>query len=74
MLAPSGVTNGLVVNVSWQSVSGISYFIERSTNLGNQPAFSVLQPDIVGRAGTTTYTDTNAVRPGPFFYRVGVGK
>ena len=72
MLAPSGVTNGPGVNVSWQSVSGISYFIERSTNLTNQPAFSLLQTNIPGQPGTTTYTDTSAVGAGPFFYRVGV--
>jgi len=28
--------------------------------------------NIVGRAGTTTYTDTNTTGPGSFFYRVGV--
>lgn len=27
---------------------------------------------IVGQAGTTSCTDTNAVGFGPFFYRVGV--
>ncbi len=74
MLPRSGVADGPGVILTWQSVSGMSYFIERSTNLGKQPAFSVLQTDIVGRAGTTTYTDTTAVGPGPFFYRVGGGK
>jgi hypothetical protein len=72
MLAPARVTNGLGVNLTWQSVSGISYFIERSTNLGNQPAFSLLQTNIVGQAGTTTYTETNALGAASFFYRVGV--
>ncbi len=73
MLVPSGVTNGPGVNVSWQSVRGISYFIGRSTDLGAQPAFWVLQTNISGQPGTTTYTDTSAVGSGPFFYRIGVG-
>ena len=34
---------------------------------------SILQSNLVGQAGATTYTDTNAVGPGPFFYRVVVG-
>jgi hypothetical protein len=65
-------TNLSGVNVRWQSVSGRSYFLQRSTNLGVQPAFSILQSNIVGNAGTTTYTDTNAAGATPFFYRVGV--
>ena len=72
MFPPSASTNGLGVTVSWQSVSGITYYLERSTNLATQPPFSAIQSNIVEQATTTSYVDTNAVGTGPFFYRVGV--
>ena len=61
------------VTVSWQSVSGVTYFLERSTDLSATPPFTLLAPNLPGQPGMTTYTDTNAVGTGPFFYRVGVG-
>jgi len=60
------------ITVSWQSVTNRTYFLERATNFNAEPPFALLSSNIVGQAGTTTYTDTNAVGPGPFFYRVGV--
>jgi hypothetical protein len=71
MLVP-GLTS-TNVTVSWQSVAGVSYFLERSTDLAAPMLFTPLAANIPGQSGTTTYTDTNAVGAGPFFYRVGVG-
>ena len=56
--------------VAWQSVVGVNYFLERSTNLTSP--FSLLATNITGQAGTTSYADTNAAGAGRFFYRVGV--
>jgi len=51
----------------------VNYFLERATSLSASPAFTPLATSIPGKPSTTTYTDTNAVGSGPFFYRVGVG-
>ena len=70
MLAPTNGASG--VTVAWQSVANRSYYLQRSLDLSAQPPFLNVQSNIVGQAGTTTYTDTNAAGTGPFFYRVGV--
>ena len=70
LLALSNSTSGLTL--TWQSVSGKTYFLQRSTNLTLQPAFSSLQSNLVGLPNTTSFTDTNAKGAGPYFYRVGV--
>jgi hypothetical protein len=61
------------LTVTWQSAAARTYFLERSTDLGSAPPFSLLQGSTRGgQPGTMSYTDTNAFGPGPFFYRVGV--
>jgi hypothetical protein len=72
LLAPNQVGSNLVV--CWVSVPGRFYFLERSTNLTSGANFAHHVGNLSGQAGSTTYTDTNAVADNgqQYFYRVGV--
>jgi hypothetical protein len=67
----SAALAGTNITVTWQSVAGVNYLLARGTNLASP--FRFVATNIVGQAGTTTFTDTNATGAGPFFYHVGVG-
>ena len=69
----SATPHGTNVTVTWQSVAGVSYVLERSTDLASPPVFTPLATGIPGQAGITAYADTNAPSLAPVFYRVGVG-
>jgi hypothetical protein len=58
--------------VSWLSVTNVTYYLQRTTNLASLAAYSSVQSNIVGQPVQTSYLDTNAVGRGPFFYRVAV--
>ncbi len=68
LLSPATAGTNLVV--TWSSVAGVNYYLERSTNLASP--FSLLATNLVGQEGFTSYEDPNTTGGGPFFYRVGV--
>ena len=72
LLAPAQNNNLSGRTLTWQSVSGKIYFLQRSTNLVLHPVFRSIQSNITGLTGTTSFTDTSASSAGPYFYRVGL--
>jgi parallel beta-helix repeat protein len=66
VVLPAGVT------VTWASVTSRTYFVQRATSLVPPSGFSLLQTNIPGLPGTTSFTDTNPPASSPAFYRVGV--
>ncbi len=79
----SAAPNSSSVTVTWRSVAGITYFLERTTDVSvwfTSNSISnvwttnavLVATNITGQAGSTTFVDTNAGGAGPIFYRVGV--
>jgi hypothetical protein len=71
LLTPTSA--GTNITVSWQSVLGIGYLLERSTNLSVRGSFLPLVTNLPGLGATTSFTDTNTAGTSPLYYRVGVG-
>jgi len=56
-----------VVTLTWTSVTNVSYSVQRGSDVRFQAGASIVGSNIVGQAGLTQFTDTNA--PAPAFYR-----
>jgi hypothetical protein len=67
------VFNQTNLNVSWFSQQGVTYFLERSTNLSTPLKFMRVATNLLGQTDTTSFIDTNAKSHPTLFYRVGVG-
>jgi hypothetical protein len=70
LLAPTHSPGG--INIRWSSVSSRSYFLERAVDLGLASAFVLIETNIPGMPGETSFIDTNAVGTPYSLYRVGV--
>jgi hypothetical protein len=56
--------------VSWVSVTGVNYFLERAEDPSSP--FTLVATNIIGQTNTAYFVDTNAFGANSFFYRVGV--
>ncbi len=62
----SALPTGNSVAVTWQSVDGVNYSLERSTNMAVATGFTTIATNIVGRGSATVYADTNTCESSAF--------
>ena len=67
----SASLNGTNVTLTWQSVAGVTYFVECCTNLSSP--FTLLEANIIGQPSITDFTHATGTATSPLFYRIGVG-
>jgi hypothetical protein len=67
----SPAAGGANNTITWRSVTNRTYYVQRSGDL-SQANYSSIQSNIVGQAGTTSFTDTTATNGNSFFYRIGI--
>ncbi len=60
------------ITIGWQSVTNVTYYLQRSTNPARPSSFSTIKSNLTGQAGIMTNKDAGITGTGPFFYRVGV--
>ena len=68
----SPVANPPAVTLTWQSTTNRTYYVQSAASSTGQVCFTSIASNIPGRSGTTSFTDTNALSPGPVLYRVAV--
>ena len=66
------VVNPPAITLTWQSVTNRTYCVERAANATGPICFTPIASNIRGAAGTTSFTDPNALNLGPVLYRVAV--
>jgi hypothetical protein len=69
MLTPHHVPPGVLL--SWNSETGVDYWVEVAFGSATPGLFGVLQTNIAGQPGRTTFRHNPAGRAGAAFYRVG---
>jgi hypothetical protein len=70
MLQPTVDPSG--VSITWQSISGRFYFVQRADGFAVPLSFQTIQSNIFGNTDTTTFIDPTLSPGGLVFYRVGV--
>jgi hypothetical protein len=60
--------------ISWRSVAGVNYIMEKALGDEPSPKFFVLATNLQGSEGVTAYVDANNLSSTPVFFRVCVAR